>query len=135
MRLVVTVAAASIMLAAACTPEQIQAYNSLAPHEHAAVRTHWQTVNPPPDCYTAMRQTWPQSTWAWAERVIWRESRNQPGAQNTRSTAAGCFQMLRIHAGRFNALGYTWNDRYNPTVNSLVALDLYREQGATPWRI
>ena len=136
MRLAVTVAAAaSLMLAAACTPEQIAAYNNLAPHEQAAVRTHWHTVNPPADCNTAMRNVWPQSTWAWAEAVIWRESRNNPAAQNARSTAAGCFQMLRVHAGRYNALGYTWDQRYNATVNSIVALDLYREQGATPWRM
>lgn len=85
-------------------------------------------------CHDAVNFLWPENSRAWAHRVVHRESRGNPRAQNRRSTAAGCFQMLRLHSARYQRLGFTWADRYNPMVNVWVALDLYREQGPRPWR-
>lgn len=86
------------------------------------------------DCRTAIDQLWPGGLQPRAHRIMWRESRNSPTAQNRRSTAAGCFQLLRTHAGRFAKLGFDWNhDRYDPWVNTAVAYDLYRSAGWSPW--
>lgn len=100
---------------------------SLAHHQPASARTG--------GCHDAVNFLWPQGSRAWAHKIVHRESRGNPRAQNRRSTAAGCFQMLKIHQGRFARLGFSWADRYNPIINTYVAMDLYREQGARPWRV
>ena len=149
-RLALVCATILTLTAAACTPGQITAYQHVmangTPAEQAAATAAvdaWK-ANPPyetasmgesPDCYAAIARHWPAGSQAWARGIVSRESGNQPGAQNASSTAAGCFQMLRLHEGRFNKLGYTWADRYDPDVNTLVALDLYREAGTAPWRL
>lgn len=89
---------------------------------------------PPVGCHEAVDNVWPEGSRAWAHRIVERESRGRPTAQNRRSSAAGCFQLLRLHSGRFSRVGYTWGDRYDATANALAALDLYTEQGRRPWR-
>lgn len=84
-------------------------------------------------CHGAVDELWPSSSRAWAHRIVDRESGGDAGAQNTRSSAAGCFQLLRIHAWRFDATGSSWAFRYDARANTLAALHLYREQGAAPW--
>ncbi|MGI9577184.1 MAG: transglycosylase SLT domain-containing protein, partial [Microthrixaceae bacterium] len=64
-----------------------------------------------------------------ARYVIWRESRNDPSAQNPRSTAAGCFQLIERHAWRFDEVGCSWSRRYEPVCNTLAADHLFREAG------
>jgi len=67
---------------------------------------------------------------------VWRESRNNPAAANTRSTARGCWQLLLgTHGRRFAKLGFSTAQWADPDVNTLVALDLYREAGTRPWRL
>lgn len=93
---------------------------------------------PPPapqTCGEAVDRIWPESSRVWAHRVVWRESRGDPRADNPASTAAGCWQLLAVHRPRFTRLGYGWSDRYDPVANTRVALDLYREQGTRPWRV
>jgi len=86
------------------------------------------------DCNSAVSNVWPGNLQGRAKRIVWRESRNRATAQNRRSTAAGCFQLLRLHSKRFTKLGFNWRtDRYNPLANSLVAYDLYRDAGWSPW--
>ena len=97
------------------------------PHHAGATRTG--------GCHDAVNFLWPASSRAWAHKIVHRESRGNPRAQNRRSSAAGCFQMLKIHAGRYRKLGFSWADRYNPAVNLLVALDLFNEQGTRPWGV
>jgi hypothetical protein len=87
-----------------------------------------------PRCHDAVNFLWPERSRAWAHRIVTRESHGNPNAQNRRSSAAGCFQTIKIHAARYRKLGFSWADRYNPAINLLVALDLYQEQGARPWR-
>lgn len=93
---------------------------------------------PPPapqTCAQAVDRIWPASSRAWAHRVVWRESRGDSRADNPRSTASGCWQLLAVHRPRFVRLGYQWRDRYDPVANTRVALDPYREQGTRPWGV
>ena len=131
----------SVVLATAltaCTPTQIEVFKSLDPTTQQTViqqiRTQNQTRSV--DCYQAIDKHWPATSQSWARSIVWRESNNQPHAQNRSSSAAGCFQLTRVHAGRFQKLGYDWaNDRYNADANARVAFDLYREAGVRPWSL
>lgn len=88
--------------------------------------------NAPTDCYGAIDRYWPSESRAWAKKIVHRESRNNPSAQNPRSTAAGCFGMLKMHGHRFPG---GWGNRYDPSANTQAALSLYREAGTRPWRL
>lgn len=88
------------------------------------------------DCYGAIAKHWPAGSQSWARSIVNRESGNNPAAANPSSSARGCFQlMLSVHAGRFTKLGYSTSQWSNPDVNTLVALDLYRDAGTAPWRL
>ena len=88
----------------------------------------------PDDCNAAIAAVWPPPLQARAEHISFRESRNTPWAQNRRSSAAGCFQLLALHASRFTKLGLDWGrDRYDALANTQVAFDLFLEQGWRPW--
>lgn len=123
---------------AACTPAQVELFHSLTPEDQGRVvaELQRQRAERPLDCYTAMEQVFPPSAWAWGRSIIHRESRNNPSAQNRSSTAAGCWQTLSLHRGRYSRLGYSWErDRYNALANTRVAYDLYLEAGTSPWRV
>ena len=113
-------AVVAIVLLSACTPAQVAAWTAW----HQSTQT----------CHGAVDALWPANSKAWAHRIVERESRGNARAQNRRSSAAGCFQLLRVHASRFSATGSSWSDRYDARANTLAALDLYREQGTRPWR-
>lgn len=135
--LIPVIALAGTILAS-CTPAEIALFNTLSPSDQQAVAQSISTssTSRPKDCYQAIEQVWPQSLHAWAKKIVWRESNNTPSAQNRSSSAAGCFQMTKVHAGRFQKLGYSWaNDRYDAYANTRVALDLYREAGIRPWSL
>ena len=120
------IALAAVITAAtvtACTPTEIEAARQWIAAHPAVV-----------DCNTAVARHWPASTQRRARSIVWRESRNNPTAQNRRSSAAGCFQLLAVHSPRFRKLGLSWShDRYNADANARVALDLYRTAGWSPW--
>ena len=123
--------AATLVLAVpvGCTADEIAWMTDHAP-ELVASRPA-----PARDCFEAIDRHWPGDK-AWAKKVVRRESGGNPRAKNRRSTASGCFQLLRVHSARFARLGYSWQtDKFNPTANVLVAWSLYREQGARPWRL
>ena len=109
----------SVVLATAltaCTPTQIEVFKSLDPTTQQTVIHQIRTQNQAKssDCYQAIDKHWPANTRSWARSIVRRESNNQPHAQDRSSSAAGCFQLTRVHAGRFQKLGYGWaNDRYN----------------------
>jgi hypothetical protein len=86
-------------------------------------------------CYDAIDAIWPASSRSWAKSIVDRESENNPGAQNPTSSAAGCFQLTKVHAWRFNAIGSSWGNRYRAVDNTLVALWLYKDAGTQPWRM
>ena len=89
----------------------------------------------PADCISAMKQVWPSSTWGWAEGIIRRESGNQPGAQNPSSTAAGCWQMLRMHDHRYATVGCSPAQKYDALCNNKAAYTLYQAAGTSPWSL
>lgn len=111
---------------AACTPE-----------ERAILGAMWEwQVSPSADCYEAIDKHWPQESQGWADGVMWRESRNNPSAANTSSSARGCFQLLlSYHSWRYRAVGCSSGQWMDPDCNVKAAVHLYLEQGTTPWRL
>ncbi len=93
-----------------------------------------QAAQRPNDCISAMKQVFPSSSWGWGQNVIMRESGNNPGAQNRSSTAAGCWQMLRMHDHRYHAVGCTPSQKYDALCNTKAAYHLYQAAGTSPWR-
>lgn len=60
------------------------------------------------------------------------ESTLNPTARN--GTHIGLFQLAkRYHETRARRLGFTWSQMTQSTPNAVVAHDLFREQGRTPW--
>lgn len=75
--------------------------------------------------------------WPGAVQVAWRESRCQPAAANTSSSARGLMQLLQsLHSHRYYASGACnaneWDD---PWCNLAAARHLYDEAGTSPWRL
>lgn len=125
------------VLLSACTPNQVSLFQSLTPQQQDAVVAHMRSRPAPSrDCYEAIDKHWPASSRSWARSIVWRESRNNPSAANSRSSARGCWQLLLgTHSGRFNKLGFSPSQWANPDINTLVALDLYYAAGTSPWRL
>lgn len=73
---------------------------------------------------------------AWAASapaIAMCESSMNPAAVNRESGATGLFQIMEIHTRRIQRLGYTWADMLHGVPNTLVAIDLWREQSWAPW--
>ena len=126
-------------LLVACTPEEIAAFKTLSPEDQqkvaAAVIAEGQAREAArsTDCYGALHHF--SGNHSDARRIIHRESRNNPAAQNSRSSAAGCFQLLKMHSWRFDAVGCSWAQRYDAVCNTKAADHLYRQAGWSPWRL
>ena len=130
-----TICAVCALATCACTPGQVADVASalgvdIGPETATLVAFH---VEHPADCNAAIAQVWPQRLQAWARRIVWRESRNQPAAKNRRSSASGCFQLLKMHADLFTN-GCTWESRFDPLCNTRAARALYQGSGSNPWR-
>jgi hypothetical protein len=123
--------AATILLAAACTPEEIALFKSLPADQQTAVL---ESLWPSEDCNAAIDRWWPGDK-AWAKRIVYRESRNTPTARNA-SGASGCFQMmLPLHSRRFTAVGCSPSQWTDPACNTKAAWHLYQETGPSPWNL
>lgn len=83
-------------------------------------------------CHAAVDAIFPASARGRAHQIVQRESGGNPRAQNRRSTAAGCFQLLSMHADLFR---YGWGTRYDAAENVLAAFKLYAGSGWIPWRL
>ena len=69
-------------------------------------------------------------------RIVHRESRHNPRARNSSSSATGCTQILTYtHRRRIAAMGYTAADMLRPYPNLRVARSLWDEAGWQPWRL
>lgn len=64
--------------------------------------------------------------------IIPRESGGNPRAVN-RWDCRGLSQHCG-KAGRYRALGYTWDDAFNPWPHLIVTKELFDESGLAPWR-
>lgn len=118
--------------ATSCTPEEIELFKTLNPQQQQDVINYlW----PPTGCVDAMKRVWPESEWAWGERIMWRESNHQPTAYN-RSGASGCWQvMLPLHSRRFTAVGCSPSQWSDPLCNNKAAYHLFLEAGRSPWNL
>lgn len=67
-------------------------------------------------------------------QVLVCESGGDPTAQNVRSSASGLFQILQMHAWRFESFGWSWADRYDGAKNTAVAAMIWRESGWGAWQ-
>ena len=127
----------ALAIAMSCTPLEQQAFLTLSPADQQRVVEAVARERAPEghtgggDCYSALHHF--PGDHATARRIIHRESRNDPTAQNSRSSAAGCFQLLSIHAWRFDAVGCSWAQRYNASCNLRAAYHLYQAAGWSPW--
>lgn len=75
---------------------------------------------------------WPQSLWPWAEGIVWRESRGEPGVVSWTGEAYGLFQLI---PGHFPRCGYPFSEWADPVVNAKVAWCVYQLDGAAPWAV
>jgi hypothetical protein len=69
-------------------------------------------------------------------RIMYRESRCQPGARNRSSSATGLLQLLASHCGWLARQMDTWCTRErltDPTFNVAAAAVLWREQSYGAW--
>jgi hypothetical protein len=123
-------AVTTALVTPACTPEEVAMFSTLAPPQQSGVLIGLQRHT---SCHDAIDRLWPASSRAWAHRIVNRESHGIATAQNRRSSAAGCWQLLSMHAWRFKATGSSWAQRYEAVANTLAALHLYRAAGASPW--
>lgn len=72
---------------------------------------------------------------AWlrqAVTVMLCESKANPHAIGS-SQEVGLLQIHPIHKQRVEAMGYTWDQMYQPVPNVLVAYAIWNEQGWAPW--
>ena len=81
-------------------------------------------------CWEAIEQVFPSIARPTAHRIAQRESHEIATARNSRSSASGCFQLLRLHA---DLIPGGWSQRFNPWANTVGALNLYNGSGWRPW--
>ena len=124
--------AAMLLAAVGCTPEEVALWESLTPEQQAGVLTDAARSNTPTDCYGALHHF--PGDHGTARQIIWRESRNDPTAANSSSTARGCWQLLMsLHSWRFTAVGCSPAQWADPVCNTKAAAHLYSGAGWTPW--
>jgi hypothetical protein len=134
-KLVVAVTLVAGLFLLACQPHEVAVFKTLSPEHQQNVLNTLSSRAPASssDCYGALGHF--SGDHGMARKVIHRESRNNPAAQNRSSSAAGCFQLLSMHAHRFDAVGCSWAQRYNAVCNVKAADHLYRAAGWSPWRL
>ena len=136
------VIAIAFVLAAAigssCTPEQIELFKSLSPSQQEAVMAHLQRQaggsggGGGGDCYSALGHF--SGSHSKARSIIWRESRNQPGAVSPSGKYRGCWQIdVGLYSSHFAAVGCSTRQWSSSTCNTKVANRLYRAAGWSPW--
>ncbi len=90
------------------------------------------------DVQTAIEQSFPGSLTAKATRVADCESGLNPKAVSPGGANHGLFQINSVHKATVQQMGYSWDQIYDPYVNSQVAKRLYDEaarrgNGWSPW--
>jgi len=120
----------------ACTPEEVNLFQSLSPDAQSAVMNHMNTKTQSRDCFEAINKYWPANSKDWAKKITMRESGNNPAAANKRSTARSCMQLLlSYHGWRYEAVGCNASMWKNPDCSIKAALHLYKEAGTSPWKL
>jgi hypothetical protein len=100
-----------------------------APATTAAPSKKWTTS----EVEQLIRQMWPADSVDKALDVAWKESNYQARVYNG-SCCYGVFQIhYGSHKGRLAARGLGLEGLYDPKVNIEIALEIFREQGWSPW--
>jgi hypothetical protein len=100
-----------------------------APATTAAPSKKWTTS----EVEQLIRQMWPADSVDKALDVAWKESNYQARVFNG-SCCYGVFQIhYGSHKGRLAARGLGLEGLYDPKVNIEIALEIFREQGWSPW--
>jgi hypothetical protein len=88
------------------------------------------------DCVAAMQAVWPPSMHGWAMGIMRRESGFYHAADNPRSTASGCWQLLSgLHADKYAAVGCHVSQAFDALCNNKAAYRLYQLDGKRPWNL
>lgn len=118
---------------AACTPQQIAWFKDEAtPEQQQVVIKAIQQQNKPKavnsgNCFAAARKYFPQGQWNKAYSIIKRESGGNATAKNSRSSASGCFQIVR---GSWQNPNVSWSaGRFNADANAHAAYIMWRDNG------
>jgi Transglycosylase SLT domain len=100
-----------------------------APSTTAAPSKKWTTG----EVEQLIRQMWPADSLDKALDVAWKESNYQARVYN----GSCCYGVFQIHYGshkrRLAARGLGLEGLYDPKVNIEIALEIFREQGWSPW--
>lgn len=65
------------------------------------------------------------------KRIAWCESTYDPEAVNPSSSASGLFQIL--YQTWISNTDYSWEDRFDPVINTRAAIEIYQEHGFNQW--
>lgn len=149
--LTIVAAVAIVVALSGCTPQQIAAYKAMAPEDQAKVVAALQDQQDQErrfyegivasralstDCYAAMRAVWPAHLHGWASGIISRESGGFHAADNSSSSASGCWQLLSsLHADKYAAAGCHVSQWADALCNNRAAYVLYQQAGSSPWRL
>lgn len=88
------------------------------------------------DCVAAMRAVWPAHLHGWAMGIMRRESGFQHTADNSSSSASGCWQLLSsLHADKYAAAGCHVSQAFDALCNNKAAYVLYQQAGTSPWNL
>ena len=66
------------------------------------------------------------------QRIAYRESRYLPTAKNKVSTASGVFQVLHGTWDSNTSVDF-YDYRYDPRVNTQIAIEIFKRRGTQPW--
>lgn len=88
------------------------------------------------DVQLAIQQNFPEQAYhAKAVRVADCESGLNPRAVSAGGGNHGLFQINSVHKPTVQAMGYSWNQIYDPYVNAKVARKIFNDAGKSwrPW--
>ena len=87
------------------------------------------------DVQLAIKQYFPGDLQAKAVRVADCESDLNPKAVSPGGANHGLFQINTVHKATVERMGYSWNQIYDPYVNSKVARKIFDSAGGSwrPW--
>lgn len=126
----------AVAVAAGCTPREVQAWLAWHRRDPAAAERFARELRPSGlggACAqwsaNALAAGWSSSQWPTLDRIMYRESRCQPGAHNP-SGATGLLQIMPMWA---DDCGGSPGDLYDPGFNLRCGRHVYRVQGWGAW--
>ena len=135
----------AVVTLTACTPTQLSLYwaaqaqggevaaaADVAAQEYLDTKAEVTAGRPCAQWYdTAIEAGWQPEQWPTTSRVMWGESRCNPNAQNSSSSAAGLMQEL--HMWLDDCGGTSRSDFYDPAFNLRCALHILNVSSWQAW--